>query len=235
MRRRDLNRPLTPLAADPDGRNIYGTLQQDGSLVTATGTDARRFTGFHAVSALDPDGWSEYVAATGGIEYADEILDLLVSYTYSETTDNWIGASRGSGATELSPLLPDADWSEGTSDFDVPHRLTASATARAGLATVSALYRFQSGYPFTPRYRDGVDANGDGALRNDVAYVDAAMVDPLVSDWPCLDSQVGGFAVRNACRGPSNHSLDVRLRFRVGTLAGREASLVVDGFTLIES
>ncbi|MDH3206950.1 MAG: carboxypeptidase-like regulatory domain-containing protein [Gemmatimonadota bacterium] len=235
MRRRNLNLPLMPQAVDPDGRGVYGTVQQDGSLVTATGTDARRFDGFNAVWALDPDGQSEYVGATGGLEYAGERTDLIVTYTYSETTDNWIGAALGTPDSGLSPLLPEAGWSEGVSDFDIPHRVTAAATARVSLATLSAVYRFRSGYPFTPRYRAGVDANGDGSLRNDVAFVDASVVDPLLSEWPCLDSQLSGFAVRNSCRGPSAHSVDVRIRFRLGRLAGRDASLVLDGFNLVES
>jgi hypothetical protein len=31
------------------------------------------------------------------------------------------------------------------------------------------------------------------------------------------------------------HSVDVRIRFRLAEIAGREASLVVDGFNLVES
>lgn len=235
LRRRNLNLPLTPQADDPNGRGIYGTLQKDGALVTATGDDVLRFDSFGTVWALDPDGWSEYVAATGGLEYASEAVDLFGAYTYSETTDNWVGAASGPGDAELPPLLPDEDWSEGTSDFDVPHRVTVGATTRISRATVSAVYRFRSGLPFTPGYRDGVDANGDGSIRNDVAFVDAAAVDPLLGDWPCLGDQVGGFAVRNSCRGPSVHSLDVRLRVSVGRIGGREASLVIDGFNLVES
>jgi len=235
MRRRNLNLPATLLAADPDGRGIYGTLVQDGSLITATGADQRRFPEFNSVWALDPDGWSRYVGGTAGLEYASESVDLFVAYTRSETTDNWVGAARGTADAELSPLLPDAEWTEGTSDYDIPDRLSAMATARWSPATLSAVYRFRSGLPFTPRYRDGVDANGDGSLRNDVAFVDAAAVDPLLSDWSCLQDQAGGFAVRNSCRGPSAHSVDVRLSVRVGRLAGRDASLVLDGFNLIES
>lgn len=235
MRRRNLNVPTTAQAVDPNGRDIYGTLQQDGTLVTATGSDARRFDEFGSVWALDPDGWSKYWGATAGIEYDGDAADLFVAYTRSETTDNWLGASRASMDAELSPLLPDSTWAEGTSDFDVPDRLSVTGTLHLSLATLSAVYRFRSGLPFTPRFRDGVDANGDGSIRNDVAYVDAAVVDPLLSDWPCLEDQVGGFAVRNSCRGPAVHSLDVRLRLRLGMLAGREASLVLDAFNLVES
>jgi hypothetical protein len=235
MRRRNLNLPVSTQAADPDGRGIYGTLQQDGALVTATGTDARRFAQFGPVWALDPDGWSKYLGASAGLEYSGPSVDLFVVYARSKTTDNWVGAGSGLVDAQLSPMLPDAEWSEGTSDYDVPNKITATGTARVSLATVSAVYRFRSGLPFTPRYRDGVDANGDGSVRNDIAFVDAAAVDPLLSDWPCLADLVGGFATRNSCRGPSVHSIDVRLSLRVGRIGNREAHLVLDGFNLIES
>jgi hypothetical protein len=235
VRRRNLNLPVVPGAEDPNGRSIFGTLQQDGGLVTATGDDALRFDSFGAVWALDPDGWSSYVGASGGLEYSSDVLDLFATYTYSETTDNWIGASAVAIDGELPPLLPDDDWDDATSDLDVPHRITVGASGHFGLATLSGAYRFRSGLPFTPGYRDGVDANGDGSIRNDVAFLDAAMVGALLSDWPCLEDQVGGFAARNSCRGPAVHSLDVRVRLNVGHVAGREASLVIDGFNLIEN
>jgi hypothetical protein len=237
VRRRNLNLPSLPQATDAYGRDVYGTLQQDGSLVTATGSDARRFSGFNDVWALDPDGWSEQVAGTLGLQYASAASSLYASYTRSETTDNWLGGAQGLSDAALPPLLPASvgDWAEGTSDFDVPDRVAVAVTTSASVATLSAVYRFRSGLAFTPRYRAGVDANGDGSYRNDPAYVDAALVDPLLADWGCLSESVGGFAVRNSCRGPSVHSVDVRIRFRLGSVLGRDASLVLDGFDLIES
>ncbi len=237
MRRRNLNRALTPQAADPNGRDVFGTLQQSGALVTATADDARRFPAFEAVWALDPDGWSEYAGATVALQYSTASSGLAIAYTRSRTTDNWIGAARGHAGAELSPALPGSGgaWAEGVSDFDVPDRVSATGTTAYGPLTLSAVYRYRSGLPFTPRYRDGVDANGDGSYRNDVAFVDATLVDPLLAEWPCLSGQVGGFAVRNSCRGPAAHALDVRLRVSLGSVMGREASLVLDGFDLIES
>ncbi|MEQ1857309.1 MAG: carboxypeptidase-like regulatory domain-containing protein [Longimicrobiales bacterium] len=235
-RRRNLNIAPTAQALDPDGRDVFGTLQQDGSLVTATGTDARRFSAFQEVWALDPDGWSEYRGVTVGLDHAGATWTLFASYTLSETTDNWIGASRASPEAQLPPLLPSSagEWSEGTSDFDVRHRAAAATSLTYGPATFSASYRFRSGLPFTPGYRMGVDANGDGAFGNDVAFVDAAVVDPLLAAWPCLSDQGGGFAARNSCRGPSEHAVDVRVAVSLGRLGGRNASLVLDGLNLVE-
>ena len=236
LRRRNLNRPALPQAVDAYGRDVFGTLQQDGSLVSATGPDVRRFAGFNDVWALDPDGWSEYWGLTGGLEYSSGATSLYVSYTRSATTDNWLGGSGGLVDAQLSPDLPGTDdWSEGTSDFDAPDRVAVTATTSLSLMTLSAAYRYRSGLPFTPRYRAGVDANGDGSFRNDVAYLDAALVSPLLADSPCLSDPIDDFAVRNSCRGPAAHALDVRLRFRLGRVMGRDASLVIDGLDLIES
>lgn len=240
LRRRNLNRPAEAEAVDEFGRRVYSPLQQDGYLVGPAGQGARRFPAFAEVWALDPDGWSEYRGVTGGVEHEGNRLALFVSYTWSETRDNWIGAAGGPPDASLPPDLPrspgEEEWGEGTSDFDVPHRVAGGATLRAGRATLSTVYRFRSGQPFTPRYRYGVDANGDGSARNDVAFVpDDPAASALVDDWPCLEDRIGAFAVRNSCRGPGEHTLSVRLRLSLGQVAGRFAELLIDGLDLIES
>jgi hypothetical protein len=236
MRRRDLNLPALPVASDPWGRDVFGTLAQDGSLVTATEADGRRFPAFAEVWALDPDGWSEHKALTVGLERRGGALDLYGSYTRSVTEDNWVGAARGTPGVALSPLLPASDaWTEGRSDFDVPHRGAGAAVLRVGGSSLAAVYRFRSGLPFTPRYRTGVDANGDGSVENDVAVVpDAGQLGELESSWSCLESQRGGFARRNSCRGPEEHALDLRIRIGLGAVGGRAVSLLLDGFNLAE-
>ncbi|MEX2048871.1 MAG: carboxypeptidase-like regulatory domain-containing protein [Gemmatimonadota bacterium] len=235
MRRRNLNLPAVAQAVDAYGRDVFGTLQQDGALVTATGSDARRFTAFHEIWALDPDGWSEYRGVSLALEHSGPGRHLYAAYTRSETTDNWTGAAAGAPGAELPPGLPGADWDEDTSDFDATHHVTATASFTAGFATLAAAYHFRSGLPFTPGYRAGVDANGDGSVQNDVAFIDAALAAPLLGDWACLEEQVGGFADRNSCRGPNEHTVDVRVSFALGTLWGRQASLVIDALDVVES
>jgi hypothetical protein len=192
------------------------------------------------VWALDPDGWSEYRAATVGFEHSAPSVELFGMYTYSETTDNWIGAGAGLVDASLPPGLSlaagETEWAEGTSDFDTPHSVSAGGLLRAGRVTLSGVYRFRSGLPFTPGYRYGVDANGDGSMRNDVAFVpDQTELAGLVDAWPCLEGQAGGFAVRNSCRGPAHHALDVRLELELGSIGGRPARLALDGLNLVES
>ena len=240
MRRRNLNLPLVPLAADAWGRSIYGTLEQTGGTVVTTAEDARRFADFGEVWALDPDGWSEYVGFTVGLEHTTALVEAYGTYTWSETTDNWVGAASGSVGASLEPGLPpvggDTPWADGVSDFDRPHRAVGALTLHVGPVSTSALYRFESGAPFTPGYRLGVDANADGSMRNDVAFVPSgADVGAVASDWPCLSGQADGFAVRNSCRLDNRHTLDARIQVRVGSFGSRQARFMVEAFNLIEA
>jgi hypothetical protein len=236
LRRRNLNRAVAPQADDPYGRDVFGSLVQDGLLVTATDADARQFGAFNEVWELDADGWSEYWGLTAGLEYVRGATTLYASYTRSETTDNWIGGSEGFVDAQLSPgLADDESWAEGTSDFDVPDRVVVGGTTSMSRFTLSAVYRFRSGAPFTPRYRAGVDANGDGSFRNDVAFVDDALVGSIPDLDACISDQRGAFAARNSCRGPSAHTLDLRIGFRLSQLMGRDVSLLLDGLNLIEA
>ncbi|MGH9261074.1 MAG: hypothetical protein ACRD08_14455, partial [Acidimicrobiales bacterium] len=132
------------------------------------------------------------------------------------------------------------DWSDGRSDFDQPHRAVVGLEYRAPgplAVRVAALYRFESGYPFTPGFRDGVDANGDGSARNDPAFVDDAIqgADTLLAEWDCLRAQVGRFAARNSCREPAMHTLDVRAALTVARPRGSAIDLFADAVNVIES
>lgn len=239
MRSRDLNLPVSPAASDPWGRPVWGTLTQDGSMVVTTDPGSRRFGGFGTVSALDPSGWSEYVGATVSLTHAQTALSTTASYTWSETTDNWVGAASGSMDARLPSVhstdTDATDWTEGVSDFDATHRAAVVATLRFNPVSISTLYRFRSGRPFTPGYRAGVDANGDGSLVNDVAAIpDEASLGSLASEWSCL-GEPDTFAVRNSCRGPASHSLNLRLAFDLTDLLGRPASLAFDALGLVET
>jgi hypothetical protein len=241
-RRRDLNLPLFAPAADPWNRPILGELDKVGAVVAPVPGSNRRFGGLDAVWAVDPDGWSRYWGATLGLGYANDATDLYFAYTRSETRDNWLGAAAGLPDAQLDPGLTAEGrgaWSEAISDFDIPDRLVAAARTRVELggteAEVSAVYRWQAGMPFTPGYRVGVDANGDGSFRNDVAHVPGGdELGDLAGEWDCLSSQAGGFAERNSCRGPERSTLDAAVRVGLTELGGRRVWLTVEGFNLIE-
>lgn len=241
-RRRDLNLPAYALAQDNHGRDVFGDLEKMGSVVAPMLGSNLRFADFGPVWAVDPDGWSKYRGVSLGLEYATDQADAYLSYTRSKTTDNWVGASRGLPDAMLDPHLPEAggaQWSDGTSDFDVPDRIVAGGRMRFDIAAgveVSASYTFESGRPFTPGYRTGVDANGDGSARNDVAWIpDASALGDLANAWPCLADHTGGFAERNSCRGPDRSSLNAGVRVGLVAVGGRTVSLTFEGFNLLQN
>jgi hypothetical protein len=241
VRRRDLNLSIGTSGADQYGRPVYGTLvQMGGALLPQPGTN-RRFSEFDEVLALDFDGFSNYVGLTARLEQrAGRFLTFSAGYTFSHTTDNWMGARDGRPGAMLNPFpdsLAGVDWTEGRSDFDVPHRLLLGAEFALRSVRIAGFFRHESGQPFTPGFREGVDANGDGSYRNDPAAVDESVpgVSDLVGAWACLRQQVGrAFVERNSCRGPSQRTLDLRLSF--GPLQiGYPVELVIDALNLLET
>jgi len=240
-RRSDLNLAAAPALRDQFGRPVYGTLEQYGAFLVARPGTGRRFSDYDRVSALDPSGYSDYWGVTVSLERARERgLSYWASYTWSRTTDNWPGAAGAVPDAALSPF-PDssgqADWRDGRSDLDLPHRAALGAELAAGALRVSALMRARSGAPFTPGFRDGVDANGDGAWGNDPAFISDTVGDAaaLIAGSACLRRQIGRFAARNSCREPAVVSLDARIAVRLFTVLGAPAEVVVDGLNLLST
>jgi len=244
-RRRDLNLSVAPTSVDQYGRPIYGNLVQQGSLLTVEPGSNRRFEDFATVSALNADGVSSYWGGTIAVErHSGEWLDLIASYTYSSTEDNWLSGRSGGPAVELTPF-PDSldrrDWTKGTSDFDRPHSLVLGAQLKFGLGVstsrLAAYYRYSSGVPFTPGFRDAVDVNGDGSGRNDPAFIDDTIegMEELLGAWDCLAEQAGRFAARNSCRGPDLHRLDLRFALGVYSFFSHPLELVVDALNVLDT
>ncbi len=237
-RRHDLNLPVFPVANDQFGRPIYGDLVQDGSLLAATPGSNRQFDEFSRITAVNPDGFSDYWGLTARVERRFGSVTMLASYTYSRTEDNWLGGGGASPDLQLSPFpdsLSGADWAEGRSDFDVPHRFLWGLGVEFGRVRLAGFYRFQSGRPFTPGFRDGVDANGDGSSRNDPAFVDGTLpgMTELFASWDCLQDQNGRFVDRNSCRAPGVHTLDFRIA--VHPTKKYPVALVLDALNVIDS
>jgi hypothetical protein len=213
-----------------------------GQLI-ATPLPNRRFTDFDLVSALNANGESRYWGVTAALERdAGDVLRFFGRYTYSRTTDDWLASDVGGPEDQLTPFANpgDTDWLDGRSDFDVPHRLAAGIELRipGGIQPViAAVYRFQSGYPFTAGFRDGVDVNGDGSGTNDPAFADEAIAGTvaLAQSWDCVRAQLGRFAERNACRQDALHSLDGRFALSLPESARVSGELFVEGVNLIHS
>jgi len=239
-RRDDLNQLPAQLAQDQYGRPVFGTLMQQGGLVTAVPGSNRRFPEYDVVTALNLDGWSTWY---GGSARVERILagafSLGASYTYSRTRDNWFGAAAGGGLGEIAPHLgQNADWAEADSDFDVPHRgaVYAAWTSPVGLE-VGGVFRYQSGRPFTAGFPWGTDVNGDGVTGNDPAFVDPAVagMDAVLSRWSCLQQASGGFVERNSCRGDATTTLDARAAFRLPDFGGVRLSATAEAIDLLET
>ncbi len=240
-RRHNLN--LTPLPSGQDqfGRDMYGATKQVGGIVGIEPGSNRRFAAFDVVSSLDPDGFSDYWGISVALQRrVGRGFHFFASYTYSQTQDNWLSALGSEPEYQFTPF-PDSlralDWTDGRSDFDVPHVLTLGAEFDLGLIRLGAFYRGQSGLPFTPGFRYGQDMNGEGSFTNDPAFVDdqIAGVAELLGQWDCLQPQIGQFAERNSCRGPSISTLDLRLSVNTIRVAGYPIELVVDGLNLLDS
>lgn len=245
-RRTDLNVTSLPAYRDQHDRPIYGTLVKQGALLAAEPGTGRRFysqggvADYDEVAGINADGWSDYWGLTAGIEYEMPAgANLVARYTFSRTRDNWFGGREG-GWTIAPPggLDTASEWAEGPSDFDVPHRLIAALALPLPMSsTASAVYRFESGLPFTPGFRRGVDANADGSPGNDPAFIDPAIagMSELLGRWSCLSESRGRFAARNSCRGPAAHSLDLAFGIDVLRLGTGTMAFTAEAFDVLES
>ena len=242
LRRQDLNR-AAQVGTTQEGRPVYGTLVQRASLVVPQVGSNRRFSDFDLVSGLVPTGFVDHYEVSALLERRlSDRLSFSAAYTYSQTTDNLVGARSPDPADQLSPFpdgLNGGDWTKGTSDFAVPHRAALSASYRtpgASGVSLGARYRIRSGLSFTPGFRPGVDANGDGSGNNDPALLggNVAGVAEALAQASCTGGTTGAFAVRNSCRADMQQALD--LSFSVGLPVGTAKNRVVfrvDAFNVV--
>lgn len=235
LRRVDLNRAPAS-GTTQGGRPVHGQLVRQGGLVSPAPGSNRRFTDFDLVSGLVPTGYADYLELTAAIERrVARGLTLLASYTFSRTEDNTPGLLSGDPADQLDPFpggLDGAEWSDGRSDLDIPHRVAATLSYTGGgrtPLTVAARYRMRSGLPFTPGFAPGVDVNGDGSGQNDPVFYGSLGGATLAG---CAGVAGTGFAARNSCRGDMVSSLDLRLAVGL-PVGGSGLTLTVDAFNVV--
>jgi hypothetical protein len=235
-RRRDLNVLPLPIAHDQYGRPLYGALAKQAALLAALPNTGRRFAGYDEVVGVAADGWSEHRGVSLGVEHsAGSGLWLLGRYSFGRTNDNWFGGDW----TETPPAGFEGDeWLEGRSDLDVPHRFVGAAMVEPlPDLRIAGVYRYASGQPFTPGFRAGVDANGDGVFGNDPAFVDAALagVPALTARWSCLRESTGRVAARNSCRAEGTHSADLRVDWSGARFGRGAATFTLEVFNLFDT
>ncbi len=221
--RADLNLPADAPYRDQYGRPVYGRLERVGQLVYPQPGSNRRFGEFDAVSAISGNATSTYFGVTAALEKRLGYLRTVASYTYSNTRDDWLATPNQLPLDGLDPFPGEdgpADWEDGVSDFDKPHRFTLATEWTlpfAPMVTLGGFWRIESGRPFTPGFGRAIDANGDGVAGNDPAFVDESIegVQELQGDWECLRTNAGQLAERNSCRLRSQTLLDAWLGIRI--------------------
>ncbi len=239
-RRVDINRIAVPSGTTERGGEVWGTPTKFGTLVTSELASSRRFGSFDHVWSILQDGWSQYLGVTFSLERRGASgVQLAGWYTLSTTTDNLPGLARGrpelSGTSEMSV---EDDWSEGTSDLDVPHRIGAAIGIPLPIlagGVIRGRAHVQSGRTFTPGVRNGVDLNADGIAGNDPVWIPSGGLEGLSSDWDCALDRPGAYIERNACRLPWVPYLDLGLSLGLVEFGGGTLSLEVDGFNLLEA
>jgi hypothetical protein len=188
-------------------------------------------------------------------------LELNVGYTYMQskdvqslTSDRAISNFRN--GRQLATTHDDLEV--GTSYFERPHRVVASAayTAPWKLTTLSLYFQGISGTPFT--YTVNSDINGDLVSGNDPIYIpvnatdqneirvgtgsgaafvysatEAQALEDFIASQPCLTSQRGQIMKRNSCRSPFQKTLDGSIRQAIPRLRGQSLSLQLDVFNLL--
>ncbi len=113
--------------------------------------------------------------------------------------------------------------------------------------TVSAIYRAQSGNPYTPDVSG--DLNQDGDDGNDRPYIpdphnpegmqfasaeDRQMYQRVFNQFECLQEAAGSIINRNTCSDPWWHSLDLKLTKSFRTAGSQRAEIVLDMFNVLD-
>ncbi|HEX8117174.1 MAG TPA: TonB-dependent receptor, partial [Pyrinomonadaceae bacterium] len=182
---------------------------------------------------------------------------VVASYTYDNTRDNGsvscciaVGDIFASTRVAGNPNDVNAQW--GRASYSRPHTIIFSPAIELPYGfQVSAIYRGFSGVPWTPRY--GNDVNGDGQA-NDRVYVPTAaevagdtlfvpggstiaaqrtLLEQVISRNDCVRSHRGEVIGRNACRNPWQNVLDARLAYKLNTFRAQNVELVADFFNII--
>lgn len=239
-RRTDLNRSSTPSGTTDSGRDVFGTLVQRGALAMESPGSSRRFQSYDHVWAVLQDGWSEYVGVTVFAERRSTSgFQLSAWYTLSSTTDNLPGLGTGRWDLTTPSTVPGSpDWSEGTSDLDVPSRLGAvlglPLPVLAG-GEIRGRFRLSSGRAFTPGVRDGVDLNADGIAGNDPLWMSVDELAGVGTDWSCVYQTSNGYVERNACRLPWVPYLDLGFSLGLFHVGGGVVRLRADVLNLLHA
>ena len=186
-------------------------------------------------------------------------LRVNASYNLSFASDNssffccielfgLFGTPTAGNPNRLGGVGDDERGAWGPSDFERRHTFVANAVWELPAdLRLGAVYRIQSGNPYTPSV-DG-DLTGDGDTGNDRPYLpdpadptgvrfataaDRDRYRSLLAEESCLRDEVGGIVSRNVCRDPTWHSVDLKVAKGVPTFGGQRLEVVLDLFNLLD-
>lgn len=163
----------------------------------------------------------------GSISYAYAESNKIFDGTSSQNSSQWRNQLTVNGKN--SPNLPVT-----RSDFALGNRILADASYRFNWndnvqTTISFLYQGFQGSPYSFSYREGRDLLNDDSRDKALIFIpssanqiqlsgDAAeqaaqwqQLDTFISSVDYLDENRGGYAERNAIRGPWSHIVDFKL------------------------
>ncbi|HEY4734299.1 MAG TPA: TonB-dependent receptor [Gemmatimonadaceae bacterium] len=250
-----------PLAADPHGRVMYGTIN-----ATGVASPARIASNLGDVIAVTNHSGDYAYNVVGELRKESRAADLTASLSYGRARD--VQSSR-----PVSALLADNwrfgrpvagrqdDLSLGTSDFDQTFQVRASGTFRSPwrrFATdMSFFYVGASGFPYT-YVTNGTagrgDLNADGAVGNDPIYIPRAATDTaeirfagsaaevasqqdaferFIDGASCLQSQEGQIMARNSCRSPWINLTNLSLRQTLPSIGNHSVVLELQVFNFL--
>lgn len=262
---RNLNlRPMQFSLPGEAGRQVFqpeAGFDPAAADATANSVRARSNLEFADVFVNYNDGRAEGLTANFELNHRfSNATGVAASYTWTRAYDNssysCCTASSGFQDPDVGVYGPnevggigDRDRTWGPSYFARTHTFVLNGATRLPLGIgLSAIWRIQSGRPWTPEVSG--DLNGDGVRFNDRPFIFAPDQLPLASTGAdaeaeraryagflnsreCLSEAVGEVIERNTCRFPWSNQLDLRLSKSIGTRRGQRAELQVDMFNVL--
>jgi len=182
---------------------------------------------------------------------------LYASYTYDNSRDNGSLGCCTTGTMfangRVAGNVNDFNDQWGPSDWNRRHTLVVAPqfTLPWGFKG-SAIFRYFTGLPYTPRYN--FDINGDGSS-NDRVYIPTAaevqsqvlfagataeeqsaqrsLLEQKIGQSKCLREHRGEIATRNMCRSGPNKVLDARVAKQFSVIGGQSIELQADFFNVL--
>ena len=233
------------LAVENVGDKVYAVAGAETSGVPAM---KKVQSGYSAIYYMDntSKGYSYSLSASVAKRFAMG-LDVAASYIFGHSYAVCDVPSTSSSSNWSRTYALDLNEPElSLSSYDVPHKLSLSATyhkryARLFDVTASAVYQLSSGQRYSLTFGESVDFNGDGVFGSTLMYipteeelsrmrfaddVSRQKWNDFIESDRYLRENRGQFSKRNAMQAPAESRIDLHLAH--GFYFGRETSRKVE-------